>query len=263
MEIASANAGSIHSLPWFGVTSAKPTALARRSGSTRKVQERGTTSIEVVLCLMLLVTIWFSLAQLTLLGVGGLVVQHAAHRAARAAIVILDDDPGSYNDAPRQDLRARSEARLSAVRKAAYAPLSVLAPSLGDLGQSWRGSSTLESALESGLASTASSYFYNPIAAAVVLERAGEPADSFGIHEDVTAHVGYLFNCRVPLARSLVCKSLSELLADKGISKLLDQVESPSQQQLLKIPGQYFLVLEGRETLPNQGARYHKAKGDS
>lgn len=232
-------------------------------GPKMRARERGTTSIEVILCLMVLVTIWLSLAQLALVGVGTLVVRHAAHRAARSAIVILDDAPEHFNTAPRQNLLAEGGARLQAIRQAAYAPLSVLAPQLDELLKSTLGGTNLNAAAQSDLVSTFSSSLYNPGAAAVVLERDGEPADSFEVDESVTAHVVYLFSCRVPLARSLLCSSLAQLKSDEKASKLLERVEKPALQDVLDAPGLYFRLLEGKETLPNQGARYHTSGGKS
>jgi len=209
---------------------------------------------------MILINIWFGLAQLSLMGVGSLVVQHAAHRAARSAIVLLDDDPAHFDGAPRQQLQAEGEPRLAAIRNAAYAPLSVLAPQFDELLNNVLAAPTLKASLQSDLVTTASSLAYNPVAAAIILEHDGEPVDSFATNDNVTAHVAYLFSCRVPFARQLICKSLADLKADEETSKLLERVENPSLQKVLETPGLYFVVLQGHETLPNQGANYHKKK---
>jgi hypothetical protein len=229
-----------------------------------RVQTRGTTSIEMLICFMILVTVWFGLAQLSLVGVGRLVVQHAAHRAARAAIVILDDDPAEYEDAPRGIVAREGEPRMAAIRMAAYAPLSVLAPPVTNLTEmALGGGGTLKGAISTDLTSAGWAALYNPIAAAVTLERDGAPADTFEgddpdePSEPVTAHVAYLFHCRVPLVARLVCTSFPDLTADEATAKKLEYVTEPDKQKLLNVSGQYFLVLEGEETLPNQTAHYH------
>jgi hypothetical protein len=228
----------------------------------QRARTRGTTSIEMLICFMILITVWFGLAQLSLVGVGRLVVQHAAHRAARAAIVILDDDPEKYQKAPRGLVAREGEPRMAAVRTAAYAPLAVLAPPVANLAEiALGGGSTLKGAIATDLTSVGWAALYNPVAAAVTLEREGAPADAFEAAEPVTAHVAYLFHCRVPFVARLICTSYPALSADKDKAKKLERVADPNRQRLLHASGQYFLVLEAEETLPNQIAHYHPKEG--
>lgn len=59
--------------------------------------------VEFLIVLMPLLTLWLGMLQLALLYIGHLVVQHASVTACRAAIVVLDDDPGDYGaDAPER-----------------------------------------------------------------------------------------------------------------------------------------------------------------
>jgi TadE-like protein len=224
-----------------------------------RARARGTTSIEFVIVFMMLVTAWFGLAQLSLLSVGNLIVQHAAHRAARAAIVILDDAPEHYDDTPRGQLTGGSAARLEAIRAAAYAPLGVLAPPLESLSAIAQGNTnTLEHAITSDALSQALSSVYNPIAAAVTIERNGAVLSSANDRAPITAHVAYLFHCRVPFAARILCDRYSELKADEETAKKLEHVKDPDAQQVLSVSGQYFFLLEATESLPNQIARYHR-----
>jgi hypothetical protein len=243
----------------MALTLPPPPLALQRCKLQRRARIRGTTSIEMLMCFLILVTVWFGLAQLSLVGVGRLVVQHAAHRAARSAIVILDDDPEEYEKAPRGLISGeKGEPRLAAIRKAAYAPLSILAPPVTNLAEMALGrGGTLKGAISTDLTSAGWAALYNPIAAAVTLERDGAPAELFDAAEPVTAHVAYLFHCRVPLVARLICTSYPELKQDKETAKKLERVEKPDDQALLKVSGQYFLLLEGQETLPNQAANYH------
>ncbi len=70
---------------------------------TRKheaLERRGVVYIEVLVALIPLLYAFFGICQLALLHTAQLVVQHAATRAARAAIVVLEDDPTQYDGSP-------------------------------------------------------------------------------------------------------------------------------------------------------------------
>jgi len=65
---------------------------------------RGIVYVEFVFAFMPLLVMFLSICQLAFLTMGRLVVQHAALCGARAAIVVLEDDPTKYADAPRGNL---------------------------------------------------------------------------------------------------------------------------------------------------------------
>jgi hypothetical protein len=65
---------------------------------------RGVVYVEFVFAFMPLLLMFLAICQLSLLTMGKLVVQHAALCGARAAIVILEDDPKNYAGAPRGNL---------------------------------------------------------------------------------------------------------------------------------------------------------------
>jgi hypothetical protein len=65
---------------------------------------RGVVYVEFVFAFMPLFVMFLAICQLSLLTIGRLVVQHAALCGARAAIVVLEDDPKDYADAPRGNL---------------------------------------------------------------------------------------------------------------------------------------------------------------
>ena len=70
----------------------------------KRANARGVVYMEMLMALMPLLLTFLGICQLAILYAGQLVVQHAASRAARAAIVVLEDDPKGYGKAPRGDL---------------------------------------------------------------------------------------------------------------------------------------------------------------
>lgn len=68
---------------------------------------RGIVYVEFVFAFMPLLVMFLSICQLACLTMGRLVVQHAALCGARAAIVVLEDDPTKYADAARGNLNDR------------------------------------------------------------------------------------------------------------------------------------------------------------
>ena len=143
----------------------------RPLSSIQKRRTRGAIYVEVLVAIIPVLVFFFGLLQLAMLYSAKLIVRHAAWRAARSAVVILDDDPEkfsgvergvvTYQEAgsaqggggmeqllegigevldihlPMSQLRglSRSEAgpRLSAIKQAANMPLAVLAPMPGAL----------------------------------------------------------------------------------------------------------------------------------
>jgi hypothetical protein len=63
--------------------------------------ERGAVYVEFLLAFLPLFVLFLALCQISLLVAGRLVVRHAALVGARAAIVVLDDDPVHYGGAAR------------------------------------------------------------------------------------------------------------------------------------------------------------------
>lgn len=124
---------------------------------------RGVVYAEFLIAFFPLFTLFTCSVQLALVAQASLVVRHAAHCAARKAIVVLDDDPAAYDGEPRnrlvtgnrdvlsdvalrvlelvagvpigdapsavpRDQPVQDGARLGAIRRAAYLPLAAVAP---------------------------------------------------------------------------------------------------------------------------------------
>ncbi len=205
---------------------------------------RGAVMAEMLLAFPAVLLMFLAVAQSSLLSVGHLVVRHAAQRAARTAIVVLEDDPIRYggqargeisplspppasatqalpitsnnNTSVEQMVRAlvdRDASRLNAIRAAAYLPLSLIAPAVWLVGRvvSLRGAvdHSLLGQLTSGL-------LYNFAGAAITFP-SGPGAKkartvAYGPTDEVTVRVTYLFRCEVPIAAALMCDQLGELL---------------------------------------------------
>jgi len=140
--------------------------------SIQKRRTRGAIYVEVLVAIIPVLVFFFGLLQLAMLYSAKLIVRHAAWRAARSAVVILDDDPKRFNDVERGVITYRETAgsdqagggveqllegiadvldihlpmtqlrgmassqagpRLSAIKQAASMPLAVLAPTPGAL----------------------------------------------------------------------------------------------------------------------------------
>lgn len=170
--------------------------------------------------------LWFVLAQL--------IVQHAAYRAARSAVVLLDDDPQYYRGAPRGQVILGSDnshsllssltsgkpltkgslplstgsSRLTGIRQSAYAPLLLLTPSSEWSPSSVRGTlSGPSSRLTTGL-------LWLQSMSAITL-RSNSPQREiqsyFHPHEMITVRVSLLYPCLIPLLQPLFCHSRATL----------------------------------------------------
>ena len=112
--------------------------------------DKGVAYAEFLIAFPPVLILFLCLVQLSLMYVGKLAVRHSANRAARAAVVVLPDDPQYYDDEEvnRIDYHDSGTAtesdsffgagaatgggspRIRAIRSAAYIPLTPLAPSL-------------------------------------------------------------------------------------------------------------------------------------
>lgn len=194
--------------------------------------QRGLATIETLLALLPLLFLFLGIIQLAFFQIGRLVVQHAATRAARSAIVVLDDDPKFYNGAPRgnlnsegteeeeggfgSELQALNEdynellgrnsepvgARLKALRAPAYHALAVLGSMPGEGGLSG-----------SALRLAYGRYVYAPLASSITLHRSsdGPPVPQTAKREDLIVKVSFLMPCNIPMVSALMCTSAADI----------------------------------------------------
>jgi hypothetical protein len=284
-------------------------AASHTARDGRRSDDAGVVYVEFLLAFPPVFLVFLGFCQFALIDAARLVVQHAATRAARAAVVVLEDDPAFYDNAPRgavyigrpaypdsqRELTDRlgitvagaatappgstplqtlfnvlhgTGARVAAIRSAAYAPLSGLAPAaFADRQEGLDRSFAVKD-----LSMVAS---YNRAAAVVSLVDAPgsfAPAPPVIAPDgDVTVRVTYLYTCSVPLVRMLMCGSRDDLTgaatadassltaAQTVLRFLLGRAESPSDFDAFSVHGERFTVLVGEATLPNQGAAYETA----
>lgn len=231
--------------------------------SSKAGRSRGVVSIETLVCFPIVLVTFLGIVQLSLLYATRLVVQHAANRALRAAVVVLDDEPERYAGEARNRLGPR---RLQAIRSAAYGPLGAVAPPALDVAeQAWGKSTTVKDAASfSLLASVAARVASLPGISAITVHAGADPekpVETVGAHDDVTIVVRFLAPCLVPLVARIICQSGSAFLLGEQQGEL-DQVESSTLRDLwLMAPGVRFSLLRAKATGTLQGANYHKDEG--
>lgn len=170
--------------------------------------------------------LWLVLAQL--------IVQHAAYRAARSAVVLLDDDPQYYRGAPRGQVSpggdhdhtllssltsgksltsgplplSTTSSRLTGIRQSAYAPLLLLTPP-----SAW--SPTSVRSTFSGPSSRLTTGLLWLQAMSAITLRTNSPQREIQSHilpdEMVTVRVSLLYPCLIPLLQPLFCHSSTSL----------------------------------------------------
>lgn len=209
--------------------------------------ERGAAYVEFLIVFIPIFMMFLGMIQAAMMYAANLVVTHSANTAARAAIVVLDDQESRYGDEARGSVAgdgggdstmdsvggllewagiggssggggesagsSASGARLGAIRSAASIPLLAVSPSFSQLV----GSESVYSAIggnpaERGLTGAA---VYNRTAVAVTFptERAGDDVTKteWDVNDDVTVRVTYLFHCAVPLVNRIMCDDIVSL----------------------------------------------------
>ena len=207
--------------------------------------ERGAAYVEFLIVFIPIFMMFLGMIQASMMYAANLIVTHSATTAARAAIVVLDDQESRYDDETRNSVAGEgggdstmdgvssflegvglgggsgggggegssaSGARLGAIRSAASIPLLAVSPSFSQLV----GSESVYEAIggnpaERGLTGAA---VYNRTAVAVTFptERAGNDFKAeWEENEDVTVRVTYLFHCGVPLVNRIMCDDIVSL----------------------------------------------------
>ena len=237
--------------------------MTRRGGAHRRVlaDARGSVMLEFLIAIVPLLVLFLGLLQLALLAVADLVVRHAAITGARAASVVLYDDPRYYAGAVQgqardADERAASTTRMAEIRAAVQAPLAAIAPGtrvtspLAELGDYLR-------------ATTAITFPSAPDSELLLHDLAHA--------ETVTVRVTHLLPCAVPLAGWLLCKrfgwsSLRQRLeldgADARTRRAIEELRNApgaQAQQKLARKGVPLAVLQAEASVPAQAAPYRYA----
>jgi len=221
----------------------------------------GVVYVEFLIVLPPLLLLFFGLTQIALVYGAKLLVQHAAARAVRAAIVVLPDDheDADYAGDPINSIgesgegleaygNAASGGRLDAIRKAARLTLAPISPTLDSVT-----SNSIAGALGGGgIASTVVGLlgFTDWTVAVTFPDGAGGYRTSFGPRDNVTVKVTYLYTCAVPLARELVCSGWLGL--EEG-ERARISTNGGGIAATATASGWRFAALEAERTMPNQG----------
>lgn len=254
--------------------------MNRRPGPICLVKDaRGAVSLEFLISIVPIWTFALCILQLALIARADLMVRHSADAAARAAAVVLPDDPHEYGGEPemsvhrsrltREDLTGAlaglyrddgatsldrvvgalsgrvignlGRSRLNTIRLAAHVPLMPLAP----INVGFERKPTLRKAL-GDRRSLASALYYQPFALAVTFpNERGETV----VGPEITVRVTYAYQCTVPLARRIVCSPFRTLAGEREWAQALFAVAQ-------SFVGGRFRRLQHDTTLMIHGAPY-------
>ena len=195
--------------------------------------EKGVAYAEFLIAFPPILVLFLCLVQLSLMYVGKLAVRHSANRAARAAVVVIPDDPQYYEDEHPYEVdyqdsgtstpsdsffgaglaMGNGSPRIRAIRSAAYTPLTPLAPSI----ESVMDDESVRSAFDRGVIDAlAGAFVYNRGATAVTFppEPASNsaPLETFETRQLLTTRVTYFFHYGVPIVNRFMCEGALELL---------------------------------------------------
>lgn len=216
---------------------------------------RGVASVEFLLAFGTVFLVFLATLQLGLVGGAQLVVAHAARRAARAAVVVLEDDPARYTGEPRGHVAPSGEhargvdwsalgarlgavypastpvavgaamadgPRMAAIRHAAYLPLAALVPSPGTFARHLGGSgaTVVDALVGSGAAKLGYGLARHlPLTTAVTFPIAPGASEleegTLPRRSTLTVRVTHLFHCAVPIVATLLCSRLEPPPAER------------------------------------------------
>jgi len=231
------------------------------TGTLRRLGSRGAAYVEFLVVVVPLLTLFLGITQLALIYGADLLVQHAAAKAVRAAVVILPDDheEADYAGVPLNQVGTGGAAfsayagapdggRLAAIRDAARITLAPISPAI----ESFSGSSVAAALGESSAATVLAGLFgWTEWAVAVSFpDGEGGYRATFDPRGPVTARVTFLFRCAVPLARRLMCTSFVDLPPERRGALLTN---GSALGAAAVVDGWQLLALEAERTLPNQG----------
>ncbi len=223
--------------------------------------EFGAVYVEFLVVIIPFLTLFLGLTQLALVYSAQLMVEHAAARAVRAAVVILPDDheDADYGGVPLNQVggggdgleayaTAPSGGRLAAIGDAARLTLSPVAPSMDSIA-----SSSVAGAISGNgaLGLALGVLGWNEWAVAVTfVDSEGGYVTSFEPRGPVTVRVTFLFRCAVPLARRLMCSSFDDLDSKRKEALMTN---GGLLAGIVGVAGWQLLALEAERTFPNQG----------
>lgn len=250
-------------------------------------RREGAVYVEFLIAFPPVLIFFLCLVQLSMIYVGKLSVQHASYRAARAAIVVLPDNPSKYFLSPPVNevgglagfsgpviapfgVSLLGGARLDLIRAAAWIPLIPISPSTGWTGQ--RDNVMRSFDADSSQATLRASYAQGTTAVTLW----GSPGTTFPSfplsrvepHQEVTTRVTHLYYCSIPLANAILCDDIRGAMGFRpsfpgGIDR--DRLAGAAELATilaalfpasLGLDNGHFMIIRAESTLPNQGAAY-------
>ncbi|MCP4198840.1 MAG: hypothetical protein GY762_16975 [Proteobacteria bacterium] len=247
-----------------------------------KPSRRGTAYVEFLIVFWPLMLLWLGLTQIGILYGVHILVNHAAAKAARAAIVILPDEEDRYegdepltilqdtDDGDDDSLDAYKKAtrggRLDTIRNAARIPLAAVSPSL-------------DIPVDGALVDLLAGWTWTEYAVAVTFPGPdGIFLTKFDQTGALTTRVTYLYKCPVPIISKIICHQYWS--SPNGIARdsqgNLKRFQSGNDSEAIKILNTVdasilsgvgkaiklgigteknwrFMVIEAMRTLPMQG----------
>lgn len=160
--------------------------------------DAGVVAVELVVAAIPFFLLVLGIIQVTLLQAAKLGTMRAADAAARAAVVILDDDPRLYGGAARNSASPGS-ARMRDIELAAAIALVPFDPPVV------RSLPTVATALATPPSAVPLPALLEPAGVLGNLRVSLPSGGGVGMHSPVTVRVEFDFDCLVPLARRVVC----------------------------------------------------------
>lgn len=262
-------------------------ASNRARGARARRRREGAVYVEFLIAFPPVLIFFLCLVQLSMIYVGKLSVQHAAYRAARAAIVVLPDNPSKYFGHPTVNqvgglagfsgpvippfgFTVLGGARLDMIRAAAWIPLIPICPSTG-----WSGTrDNVIRSFEAGSDQAAARATYAQGTTAVTMWSSpgasfpSLPLSSVQPHQEITTRVTHLYYCSIPLANEILCDDIQGAMGLRPtLSTGLDRDRLAGGAELatilaaffpasLGLDNGHFIIIRAENTLPNQGAGY-------
>lgn len=204
--------------------------------------QAGVVFIEFLVAFVPVWAFFVCVVQLAFITQANLMVKHSADSAARSAAVVLPDDPSEYGGEPEMSVERNrvtasdigavlgrvgsalgnkpgtesivsvfsdatvanlGRSRLNTIRLAAHIPLMPLAPM--NVGRD--SGATIAQAIGNER-KIVSALYYQPFALALTLP---EVKGSVATGSEITVRVTYAYQCTVPLARRILCRSFDQL----------------------------------------------------
>ena len=235
----------------------------------------GAVYVEFLVAFPIMLMFFLGLTQLGLIYAADVAVEHAATRAARAAVVVLPDDPERYRGDPQNTLDPEvydassmpgafgtilevitaltgdTTDRMTTIRRAAWIPLIPISPGDVAMTRDFRVDTSLDSTMTKvgagalyASASTAVTFYAEPGSTDMIWD--------FEPRQRITTRVTHLYYCAVPLARMFACKSLADAEAAESTRAELSQTSG----RILSLWSGRFIAITAESTMPNQGAAY-------